>query len=118
MSKLLVAPAKVEIDEVVTLAPVSVVSAPSVMAPAYDWLPLVVTLLPFKAMVLADTFTVVKLVAPTEPFKRTLPPLPLEEIFKLLEAAVSPEMVLAAETIALAAEAAKLVLAPKVMGPV
>ena len=73
---------------------------------------------PFKAMLLAVTFKVLKLVVPTAPFKRTLPLIPEELMFKLLDAAVSPAMVLATAIMALAAEAVRLVLAPNVMGPV
>ena len=51
--KLLLAPAIAEPVVVVTLLAVNVVAAPKVTAPAYVWLPLVLTVPPFKLMTAA-----------------------------------------------------------------
>ena len=82
--KLLLAPATVEPVVVVTLLAVSVVTAPKVTAPAYVWLPLVLTVPPFKLMLLAVAAKLERAaVLPSALFRVTTEPVPFALIFKL-----------------------------------
>ena len=111
------APATVEPDVVMRFEPVRLASAPSVIAPAYVWLPLVVTAVAFRAMSLAVTFSALKLTAPTTPPKTNFPLVVLALMFRVLEAATSASSVLANVMMALAPLAARLALVTRVKAP-
>ena len=82
--RLLIAPATVEPVVVLTLLAVSVVAAPKVTAPAYVWLPLVLTVPPFNAIALAEVFKLAKAdVFPTLLLITIAALVPLAVIFKL-----------------------------------
>ena len=77
-----------------------------------------VTVAAFKSMVLAVTFNALRLTVPTAPPKTTLPPVLLEVMLNVFEAAVSASKVLATVMIELASLAARLALVAKVIAPV
>ena len=118
-ARLLPAPAMVVPKlAVVTLLPVRVVAAPRVMAPVYVWLPLVVMLLPFRAMALAFSVRLAKAVAlPTALCTTTLPVLPLAFKVRPRAPALSLLIALLAVMMALAPLARAVTVLLRVMLP-
>ena len=117
--KLKPAPAIVELAVVIKLDAEMLVLAPKVTAPAYVWLPLVLNVPPFNAMVLPVTFTwLSRLVAPKVPPKLTALPAPLALMFKVRLAAESLLMLLATAIVALAPVLCSTVFWASVTAPV